>query len=102
MGPVPLGGSCERGKVSTYWEVASLVDKPARTEGEYWSLRGEHSNQFAEGKAERDLHTRSVTPPSTPQPETLIHWRGMGLGAEARASEVRPGKGIGVGCVETA
>ena len=31
-----------------------------------------------------------------------LHWDGQGLGAEARASEVRPGERTGVGCVETA
>ena len=89
MGPVPQGGSCERGKVSAPWEVPSLVGRSAGTEGELQSHGGEHSNLFAEGKAERDLHRHSVPPPSTPQPEMLVHRGGRGLVAEARASEVR-------------
>ena len=52
MGSALLGGSCERGNVSTRWEVPSLVG----TEGELQSLGGEHSNRSAEGKAERNLH----------------------------------------------
>ena len=35
MGPVPLEGSCERGKVSTYWEVPSLVGRSARQRGSF-------------------------------------------------------------------
>ena len=104
MGPAPLEGSCERGKVSAHWEVASLVGRSARTEGEFWSFGGGCSNQFAEGKGERDLQRRSVPPPGTPPGLRclLIYWGGWGLGVEARAVEVRPGERTGVGCVETA
>ena len=51
---------------------------------------------------ERDLHRRSVSQHCTPQPETCVHQCGRGLGAEAWASEVRPGEKTGVGCAETA
>lgn len=33
--------------------------RSAGTEGGLWSLKGEHSTQFAEGKVERDLHRSS-------------------------------------------
>ena len=33
--------------------------RSAGTEGALWSLKGEHSTQFAEGKVERDLHRSS-------------------------------------------
>lgn len=42
-------------------------------EGEFWSLREEHRNKCAEGKAERDLHKGSV-PTDTHYSETLVHW----------------------------
>ena len=58
MGPAPLGGSCERGKISTHRKVPSQAGRSAGTEGELQSLRGEYSNQFVEGKVERDLHRR--------------------------------------------
>ena len=59
--------------------------------GKLRSHRGEHSNRGAEGKVERFPHRGSV-PTSTHQPERLVcspRWGRQGLGAEARASEVR-------------
>ena len=60
--------------------------------GKLQSHRGEHSNRGAEGKAERFPHRGSL-PTSTHQPESLVGspagWDRLGLGAEARASEVR-------------
>ena len=47
MGPAPLGGSCEGGKVSTHYEAPSLVGTGG---GELRSLRGEGSNSGVEGK----------------------------------------------------
>lgn len=67
MGSAPLGGRCEGGKVSTHWEVPSLVG----TERELWSLGGERSSKRAESKAERDLH-RAWVPTHTSQPEKLV------------------------------
>ena len=54
------------------------------------------------GRMERDLHRGSVLLPGTPQPEMQICGDGWGLGAEAQASEDRPGEMTGVGCAETA
>ena len=101
-GPAPQRRSRERGKVCVPWEVPSLAGQSARMEGELWSLRGEHSNWFMEGKAERDLHRWQVSLPCTPQPEMLTCWGWQGLGAEAWVLEVRPRERTGVGFVETA
>ena len=59
--------------------------------GKLWSQEGQHSNRGAEGKVERFSH-RGWVPTSTHQPEACLLTRqgGWGLGAEARASEVRP------------
>ena len=63
--------------------------------GNLWSHGGERSHRGAEGKAERFPH-RGLVPTSTHQPERLVcspARAGGGLGAEARASEVRsPGE----------
>ena len=59
--------------------------------GKLRSHRGECSNRGAEGKVERFPHGGSV-PTSTHQPERLVcspAGAGGGLGAEARALEVR-------------
>lgn len=50
MGPAPQGGSYEGGNVLAPKEVSSLVGKLDWTEGELWSLGGEHGNQIMEGK----------------------------------------------------
>ena len=50
---------------------------------------GEICQDRGEGRAERDLHRGSV-PTGSPQSETPVHWGWWGLGAEARALEVRP------------
>ena len=72
MGPEPQGGSCEGEKVSTCWEVSSAAGRADWMEGEVQSLGGEHSNSFAEGKMERNLHRRSAPLPCDPQPKTLL------------------------------
>ena len=59
--------------------------------GKLRSHGGEHSHRGAEGKAKRFPHRGSV-PSSTHQPERLVcspAGAGGGLGAKARASEVR-------------
>ena len=90
MGLVPQGGSCEEGNISPPWEGPSPEGRSAWTEGVLRRLRGECSNQFAEGKTDRDVHRWLVPPPYVPQPEMLICWYGQGLDAEALALEVRP------------
>ena len=70
MGPAPLGGSCEGGKVSTHYEAPSLAEMGVAG----WKLRshgGERHNRGAEGKAERFPHRGSV-PTSTHQPKRLV------------------------------
>ena len=80
------------------WEGAEKEEKFPHTRktlhwwgwGELWSLRGDCSNRGVEGKAERIPHRGSMLT-TTPQPEILpACWGRWGLGAEARASEVRP------------
>ena len=39
MGPTPLGGSCERGKVPSTWEPPLLAQRSAGTYGELEWLR---------------------------------------------------------------
>ena len=97
---MPQGGSCDGGKVSAPWEAPSLAGRSAWMEEEFWSLGGECSNQFAEAKMGSNLHRRSALPPFAPQHDMLMCCCGWGLGAQA--SEVRPRKRTGVGCVETA
>ena len=53
MGPAPLGGSCERGKVPLPWEPLSTVGRSVGTERELQRLRGEHSSQLVAGRTER-------------------------------------------------
>ena len=60
MGPAPLGGSYERGKVPAPWKAPSLVGRSAGTEGELQRLRGECSSRFVAATAERKLHRWSV------------------------------------------
>ena len=50
--PEPVGGSCEKEKVSTHREVLSEVRQSSGTERELWNLRVQCKNQSVEGKAE--------------------------------------------------
>ena len=100
MGPAPLGGSCERGKVPSPWELPSPAGRSAGTERELQRLRGECSNQLTAGRRERDQHTWSWPPCCTPQPKTCNSWYEWGLGAEAWASVDRPGERTGSGSAE--
>ena len=69
--PAPLGGSCEGGKVSTHYEVPSLVEMGGWAGGKLRSHGGERSHRGAEGKVERFPH-RGLVPTSTHQPERLV------------------------------
>ena len=82
MGPVPLGGSCEKGKVPSPREPPSLAGRSARTEREIQRLRGECSSWTAAGKTERDQYRGSWPNPCAPQPKMSICWCMQGLGAE--------------------
>lgn len=48
----PVGGSCEKEKVPTHWEVLSEVRRSSGTERELRSLRVQCKNQSVEGKAD--------------------------------------------------
>ena len=104
-GPAALGGSCERGKVSTPYEAPSLAGMGGGGGGgELRSHGGERSNRGAEGKAERFLHRGSV-PTSTHQPERFVcSPAGAGGGWELRLGlrSSDPRERTGVGCVNTA
>ena len=105
MGPAPLGGSCEEGRVSTHYEAPSLVEKGSGWGGgKLQSHGGECSNKGAEGKVERFLHRGSVAT-STHQPERLVcSPAGAGGGWELRLGLWRsdPRERTGAGCVNTA
>ena len=62
-----VGGdrTCTPGRELLKRKGSHILRSPLRgrditTEGEFWSLTGMHSNQFAEGKMERDLLRRLV------------------------------------------
>ena len=84
MGPAPVGGSCEGGKVSTRkphcgWRLGGRGGK-LRSHG------GEPSKRGVEGKTERFPH-RGMVLTSTHQPERLVSSpAGVGGGWELRLS----------------
>ena len=100
MGPAPLGGSWEGGKVSSHQETRQRL---GWRRGKLQSHGGECSNKGAEGKAERFLHRGSVMT-STHQPERLVCspsraggcWE-LRLGLQGSDPKER----TGVGCVNT-
>lgn len=55
MGPVPLGGNYEGGKVSAHLETLM-----GRHIGEIWSLRDEHSYRCAEEKGENSAQRSAL------------------------------------------
>ena len=61
-------------------------------EGKPQSCREKYSGWLKRGKAERELHKVSVSPPRTPQPETLGH----GLGTKNSLWRLVTGKGLGL------
>lgn len=85
---MPLGGSCERGVLSSHEQVLSL----AGTQVELWSLR-EPSNRCAEGKAESG--------PDHPALSSLSYLEMVGAGYQDSGFS-DPGDWTGVGCMKTA
>ena len=71
MGPAPVGGSCEGGKVSTHYEAPSRAETAGSRGRKLRSHGGEHSHRGAEGKAERLPH-RGLALSSTHQPKRLV------------------------------
>ena len=106
MGAVPLWGNCERGKLSTCWEVPSLAGRSTRTEGE---LRRRVQQPVCRGQSE-ERPAELVCPCCHLTLPSLRHspawdtpWLGWaGAGTEAQALEVRHRVRTGVGCLETA
>ena len=68
MGPVPLGGSYEGGKVFTCSETPSLVEM-----GKLQNLRRECGSRCTEGKVERILHRDQCLQHPRPQPEMPVY-----------------------------
>ena len=104
MGPAPLGGTCEGGKVSTHQEATSLAETGDGRGGKLRSHGEERGNRGAEGKAERSPHRGSL-PTSTHQPERLV----CSPARAGRCSELMlrlrrsdPRERTGVGCMNTA
>lgn len=62
--------------------------------GQNGSFRASEENAAA--RAEGALHRQAVSPSCTPPPETHTHRCRMGLGAETQASDIRPGRGLGM------
>ena len=81
MGPAPLRGSCEEGKVSTHEEAPSWAETTGGG-GKLQSHRGECSNRVQKAKW-RDYRTEDRCQPA------LTCRGGRGLGVEARTSEIR-------------
>ena len=92
MRPVPLGGSCEGGKVSTREEAPSLVETRVVGGGETSEPRRRAQQQGCRGQSGEIPAQRVGADLHSPAREAcLLPCRGrQGLGAEARASEVRP------------
>ena len=91
VGPAPLGGSCEGGKVSTHQEAPSLVETRVEVLEalEPWRRA---QQQGWRGQSEEIPTQRIGADQHSPAQEACLLTRrgGRGLGAEARASEVRP------------
>ena len=103
MGPAPVGGSCEGGKVSTtrkplHWRRWGVVGGKLQSHG------GEHSNRGAEGKVERFPH-RGLVLARTHQPERLVcspSRASRGWELRLRLWRSDPRERTGVGGVNTA
>ena len=98
MGPVPLRGSCEEGKVSIHWQGCGG--------GELWSLARTATPVADVQKAKlRGTCTEGWLPTSPLQPETVVHLpAGLGGGwllwLRLWRSDLR--ERSGAGCVKTA
>ena len=56
MGPAPVGGSCDVGKISTHQEAPSGAETAGGGGGKLRSRGGEHSKRCAEGKGEKIIN----------------------------------------------
>lgn len=102
-GPVPLGGSCERGKGFCTLGSPLTDEISCNREGGKYSLRGELSDRGAEDKAKGNLN-RLLMLVSSPQPKMLVHSTTRAGGAcVLRLGLWRSGPTdrTGVGCVKT-
>lgn len=102
MKPVPLGGGCERGQVTTHWEGPLLAERPAGTERELQSFKVNAVNRQQKAKQRKIYKECWCANQYAPaQYSTLICWGRQGLGTEAQALEGRPGGKTRVDHTET-
>ena len=87
MGPAPVGGSCEGGKISTHWEAPLLAEKGGGRGGSFGAVEESAATGVRRGKR-RDSRTEARCRAALTSPRGLsapLPGR-AGLGAEARAS----------------
>ena len=95
-----LGGSCERGTVSSPWEALQMRGGQL---GQRGSSRGsEESIAAGLWQEQRDQCREPVPLPCYPQPQTCRWWCVVVLSAGTWVSKDRPRERIRVGCTETA
>ena len=90
MGPAPVGGSCEGGKVSTHYEAPAWAETAGGGGGGASETRSRAQKQGCGGQR-REIPTQRIgADQHSPAKEACLLTRrdGWGLGAEARASEV--------------
>ena len=89
MGPAPLGGSCEGGKVSTHSETPSLVETGGSWGGSFRATEERAATGVQRAK-QRDSHTEDRCQPALTSPRGLSAHLGSGLRGQI------PGRGLGL------
>ena len=100
MWPAPLGGSCERGKVSTHRKVPSLAGRSARTEGEFQSP--EKTATGLRRTKQRETYTNDLCQPALPSLRCLSVGAARGWVLRVRLQRSDPEERMGVGFMKTA
>ena len=70
MGPAPLGGSCEGGKVSTHWEAPSLAEMGVVEGGRFGATEESAATEVRRAKR-RDSRTEGQCRPALTSPRGL-------------------------------
>ena len=70
MGPAPLGGSCEGGKVPTHYEAPSLVEMASGQGGSFGATEESAATGVQRAKR-RDSHTEDRCRPALTSPRGL-------------------------------
>ena len=90
MGPEPLGGSCEGGKVSTHYEAPKLVEMAGGQGGSSGAMKESTATRVQRESGEIPAQRIGADQHSPAREACLLtHRDGLGLGAEARALEFR-------------